>query len=41
MTDLNVRREILFCGKIDEWVIMEEWYLAKAKHCGFNELLPM
>jgi hypothetical protein len=39
MTDLNTIRVIPFCGKADEWPIWSEKFLAKAKRCGFNNLL--
>jgi hypothetical protein len=39
MTDLNTIRVISFCGKADEWPIWSEKFLAKAKKCGFKDLL--
>jgi len=39
MTDLNTIRVIPFCGKADEWPIWSEKFLAKAKRCGFKDLL--
>ena len=39
MTDLNTIRVIPFCGKVDEWPIWSEKFLAKAKRYGFKDLL--
>ena len=39
MTDLNTIRVIPFCGKVDEWPIWSERFLAKSKRFGFKELL--
>jgi hypothetical protein len=39
MTDMNDIRVIPFCGKIEEWPIWSERFLAKAKRCGFKDLL--
>jgi hypothetical protein len=39
MTDMNAIRVILFCGKVEEWHIWSESSLAKAKRCGFKDLL--
>jgi hypothetical protein len=39
MTDMNAIRVIPFCGKLEEWPIWSERFLAKAKHCGFKDLL--
>jgi hypothetical protein len=39
MTDMNAIREITFWGKVEEWPIWSEWFLAKAKRCGFKDLL--
>jgi hypothetical protein len=30
---------IPFCGKVEEWPIWSERFLAKAKRCGFKDLL--
>ena len=39
MTDLNTIRVIPFCGKVDEWPIWSEKFLAKAKRYGFKDIL--
>jgi hypothetical protein len=39
MTDMNAIRVIPFCGKVEEWPIWSKWFLTKAKHCGFKDLL--
>jgi hypothetical protein len=39
MTDMNAIRVIPFCGKVEEWPIWSEKFLAKAKRCGFKDLL--
>jgi hypothetical protein len=39
MTDMNAFRVIPFCGKVEEWPIWNERFLAKAKRCGFKDLL--
>jgi hypothetical protein len=39
MTNMNAIRVIPFCGKVEEWPIWSERFLAKAKRCGFNDLL--
>jgi hypothetical protein len=39
MTDMNAIREIPFCGKVEEWPIWIKRFLAKAKRCGFKDLL--
>jgi hypothetical protein len=39
MTDLNTIRVIPFCGKVDEWPIWSERFLAKSRRFGFNDLL--
>jgi hypothetical protein len=39
MTDMNTIRVITFCGKVEEWPIWSERFLAKTKRCGFKELL--
>jgi hypothetical protein len=39
MTDMNAIRVIAFCDKVEEWPIWSERLLAKAKHCGFKDLL--
>jgi hypothetical protein len=39
MTDMNAIRVIPFCGKVEEWPIWSERFLAKAKRCGFKDLL--
>jgi hypothetical protein len=36
---MNVIRVITFCGKVEEWHIWIERFLAKAKCCGFKDLL--
>ena len=39
MTDLSSIRVIPFCGKVDEWPIWSERFLAKSKRFGFKDLL--
>jgi hypothetical protein len=39
MTDTNTIRVIPFCDKVEEWPIWSERFLAKAKRCGFKDLL--
>jgi hypothetical protein len=39
MTDMNAIRVIPFCGKVEEWPIWSERFLAKANRCGFQDLL--
>jgi gag-polypeptide of LTR copia-type len=39
MTDLNTIRVIPFCGKVNEWPIWSEKFLAKAKRYGFKDIL--
>jgi hypothetical protein len=39
MTDMNPIRVIPFCSKVEEWPIWSKRFLAKAKHCGFKNLL--
>jgi hypothetical protein len=39
MTDMNAIRVLSFCGKVEEWPIWSERFLAKAKRCGFKDLL--
>jgi hypothetical protein len=39
MTDLNTIRVIPFYGKVDEWPIWSERFLAKSRHFGFKDLL--
>jgi hypothetical protein len=39
MTDMNAIRVIPFYGKLEEWPIWSERFLAKAKRCGFKDLL--
>jgi hypothetical protein len=39
MTDMNDFRVIPFCSKVEEWPIWSERFLAKAKRCGFKDLL--
>jgi hypothetical protein len=39
INDLNNIRVIPFCGNADEWPIWSEKFLAKAKRCGFKDLL--
>jgi hypothetical protein len=35
MTDMNAMKVIPFYGKVEEWPIWSERFLAKAKRCGF------
>jgi hypothetical protein len=39
MTDMNAIRVIPFCGKAEDELIWSERFLAKAKRCGFKDLL--
>jgi hypothetical protein len=39
MTDMNAIRVIALCSKVKEWSIWSERFLAKAKRCGFKDLL--
>jgi hypothetical protein len=39
MTDMNAIRVIPFCDKVEEWPIWSKRFLAKAKCCGFKDLL--
>jgi hypothetical protein len=39
MTDMNTTRVIPFYGKVDEWPIWSERFLAKSRHFGFKDLL--
>ena len=39
MTDLSTIRVIPFCGKVDEWPIWSEKFMAKAKRYGFKDVL--
>ena len=39
MTDLNMIRVIPFCGKVDDWPIWNEKFLAKTKRFVFKDLL--
>jgi hypothetical protein len=39
MTNMNAIRVIPFCGKVEEWPIWNETFLAKAKRCDFKDLL--
>jgi hypothetical protein len=39
MTDVSTIRVIPFCGKVDEWPVWSEKFLAKAKRYGFKDLL--
>jgi hypothetical protein len=39
MTDMNTIRVIIFFGKVEERPIWSERFLAKAKRCGFKDLL--
>jgi hypothetical protein len=39
MTDSNAIRVIPFCGKVEEWPIWSEMFLAKAKCCDFKDVL--
>jgi hypothetical protein len=39
MTDMKDIRVIPFCCKVKEWPIWSERFLAKAKRCGFKNLL--
>jgi hypothetical protein len=36
---MNDIRVILLCGKVVDWPIWSERFLARAKRCGFNDLL--
>jgi hypothetical protein len=36
---MNAFRVIPFCGKVEELPIRSERFLAKAKRCGFKDLL--
>jgi hypothetical protein len=36
---MNAIRVITFCGKVEEWPNWSERFLAKAKYCGFKDLL--
>jgi hypothetical protein len=37
MTDMHAIRVIPFCGKVKEWPIRSERFLAKPKHCDFKD----
>ena len=39
MTDVSTIRVIPFSGKVDEWPVWSEKFLAKAKRYGFKDLL--
>jgi hypothetical protein len=39
MTDMNAIRVISFRGKVEDWTIWSERFLAKPKRCGFKDLL--
>jgi hypothetical protein len=39
MTDLNMIRVIPICGKVNEWPIWSEKFLAKSRCFGFKDLL--
>jgi hypothetical protein len=39
MTDMNAIRVIPLYGKVEEWPVWTERLLAKAKCCGFKDLL--
>jgi hypothetical protein len=39
MTDVCTIRVIPFCGKVDEWPVWSEKFLAKAKRYGLKDLL--
>jgi hypothetical protein len=39
MTDLNAIRVIPFCGKVNEWPIWSERFLAKSRRFGFKDSL--
>jgi hypothetical protein len=39
LTNLNTIRVIPFCGKVDEWPIWSERFLAKSRRFGFKDLL--
>jgi hypothetical protein len=39
MTDFSTIRVITFCGKVNEWPIWSEKFLAKAKRYGFKDVL--
>jgi hypothetical protein len=39
MTDMNAIGVIPSCGKVKEWTIWSERFLAKSKRCGFKNLL--
>jgi hypothetical protein len=39
MTDLNTIRVIPICGKVDEWPIWSERFLAKSRRSGLKDLL--
>jgi hypothetical protein len=39
MTDMSTIRVIAFCGKVDEWPIWSERFLAKSRRSGFKNLL--
>jgi hypothetical protein len=39
MTDVSAIRVIPLCGKVDEWPVWSEKFLAKAKRYGFKDLL--
>jgi hypothetical protein len=39
LTDLNTIRAIPFYGKVDEWLIWSERFLAKSRRSGFKDLM--
>jgi hypothetical protein len=39
MTDLNLIRVIPFYGKVHEWPICDERFLAKSRRFGFKDLM--
>jgi hypothetical protein len=38
ITNLNIIRVIPFCGKVDEWPIWSERFLAKSRRFDFKDL---
>jgi hypothetical protein len=39
MTEVSTIRVIPFCGKVDEWPVWSEKFLAKVKRYRFKDLL--
>jgi hypothetical protein len=39
MTDVSTIRVIPFCGKVNEWPVWSDKFLAKVKRYGFKDLL--